>query len=357
MDSCIKCKKEIPEHAVFCPWCGKKQAREPRKALRRANGTGTVYKLQGRRSRPWVAAKSGVIIGYYDKKTSALDALSLVQGRSLDEVYNWTFAQVYDAWKAEHFRTIGDHGVESYEWAYDIFSPLHARCFRTLRTADFQSVIDSQGSKSHSTLSKFKQLVTQMSQWAIRQELITTNFASFVTLPEPVRREKEIFTDADIAKLENDGSDAAKLVLMLIYTGMRIGELFSLRVEDCHGTYVVGGEKTEAGRNRVIPIRREGRAYFAALQRRADGDLLISGYRGQKVPANFRRRDFYPLLERLGIPKKTPHSTRHTFASWAAANDVKPELLQKILGHSDYSTTANIYEHFSADQLVSAIDR
>ncbi len=61
-------------------------------------------------------------------------------------------------------------------------------------------------------------------------------------------------------------------------------------------------------------------------------------------------------MERLGISKKTPHATRHTFASWAVANNIKPELLQKMLGHADYSTTANIYEHFDIDQLVNAID-
>lgn len=44
---CIKCKKEIPEYSIFCPLCGKKQVAEKRKALKRANGTGTVYKLQG----------------------------------------------------------------------------------------------------------------------------------------------------------------------------------------------------------------------------------------------------------------------------------------------------------------------
>ncbi len=85
-------------------------------------------------------------------------------------------------------------------------------------------------------------------------------------------------------------------------------------------------------------------------------ELQISGYAGQKVIANFRKRDYYPLLERLGISKKTPHATRHTFASWAVANNIKPELLQKMLGHADYSTTANIYEHFDIDQLVNAID-
>lgn len=353
---CIKCKKEIPDGSAFCCWCGKQQQAPQRKALKRANGTGTVYKLQGRRTRPWVAAKGKTIIGYYDKKTAALDALARLQGRSIDEIYNWTFKQIYEAWKDEHFRDIGAKGIESYERAYDVFEPLHDRKFRELRTADYQIVIDKYSDKSHSLLSKFKQLATQMSQWGIRQELITTNFASFVKLPEQGKKEKEIFTDADIEKLEKDGSQTAKIVLMLIYTGMRIGELFTLQKENVHETYVIGGEKTEAGRNRIIPIRSEGRAYFAEFKERASGDLLITGYDGQKIIANFRRRDYYPLLEKLGISKKTPHATRHTFASWAVANNIKPELLQKMLGHADYSTTANIYEHFDIDQLVNAID-
>lgn len=356
MTQCVKCKKEIPDGAHFCCWCGRRQQDTQKKALKRANGTGTVYKLQGRRKKPWVAAKSGVIIGYYDKKTSALEALARLQGRSLDEIYNWTFKEVYEAWKDEHFRDIGEKGTESYERAYDIFEPLHERKFRELRTADYQVVIDQYSAKSYSTLSKFKQLVTQMSQWGIRQELITTNFASFIKLPENVKKEKEIFSADEIKKIEKDGSQEARLVLMMIYTGMRIGELFGLRTENVHETYVIGGEKTKAGRNRIIPIRSEGRKYFAEFKERAKGELLISGYEGQKVAANFRNRDYYPLLERLGIPKKTPHATRHTFASWAVANNIKPELLQKMLGHADYSTTANIYEHFDIDQLVEAID-
>lgn len=353
---CVKCKKDIPDGSAFCCWCGKKQEAQPRKTVKRANGTGTVYKLQGRRTRPWVAAKGKTIIGYYDKKTAALDALARLQGRSIDEIYNWTFKEVYEAWKDEHFREIGERGIESYKWAFDILKPLHNRKFRELRTADYQEVIDKYRDKSYSTLSKFKQLATQMSQWGIRQELITTNFASFIKLPENVKKEKDIFSAEEIEALEKDGSQAAKVVLMMVYTGMRIGELFNLRVENVHETYVIGGEKTKAGRNRIIPIRSEGRVFFAEFKQRATNEFLISGYSGQKVAANFRKRDYYPLLDRLGISKKTPHTARHTFASWAVANNIKPELLQKMLGHADYSTTANIYEHFDIDQLIDAID-
>lgn len=353
---CRKCRKEIPEESKFCLFCGAKQVQEKRKALKRANGAGTVYKLQGRRKRPWVAAKNKVVIGYYETKTSAIEALSRLTGRSLDERYNMTFAEVFEAWKPEHYKGLTKSGMAQYDISFQVFSPLHGKKFRDLRTADFQAALDPHMGKTHSTVSKYKQLITQMSKWAIREELITTDFASFVKLPENIKKEKEIFSEEDIKKLERDGSEAAKIVLMLIYTGMRIGELFSLPIEDYHETYVIGGEKTDSGRNRVIPIRPEGRKYFQYFADQAEGAMLLSGYTGQRVMANFRRRDYYPLLDRLGIERKTPHATRHTYASRARKDGMPPEILQKILGHADYSTTANIYVHTDVEELVRAVE-
>lgn len=353
--NCIKCGEVLPQGALFCPACGKRQTKTPRKSAKRPNGSGTVYRLQGRRSRPWVAAKNKVIVGYYPTKKDAVETLERLSGQSLTERYNMTFAEVFEAWSAEHYPEVGPKGVEAYNRAFDVFAPLYDKIFRSLRTADFQTVLDPHMAKSHSTVNKYKQLITQMSSWAIREELISTNFAKFVRLPENVKKEKEIFSDAEIRKLEADGSDAAKIVLMLLATGMRIGELFALPLADYHGDYVVGGEKTESGRNRIIPIRPEGKQYFAYFAKQATGELLLSGYDGQKVPANFRRRDYYPLLDRLGIERKTPHATRHTYASRAVKEGLPPEMLQKILGHADYSTTANIYTHIDAQTLVGAV--
>lgn len=354
---CRKCHAEIPDESKFCLFCGTKQVQEKRKALKRANGTGTVYKLQGRRKRPWAAAKNRIIIGYYETKTAALEALNRLTGRTIEERYNMTFEEVYAAWRAEHYREITKAGQASYNRAFDVFAALHRKKFRDLKTADFQAVIDKHMHQSHSTVSKHKQLITQMSQWAIREELITTNFAAFVKLPGNVKKEKEIFSDEDIRRLEADGTEASKIVLMLIYTGMRIGELFSLPLADYHEVYVVGGEKTEAGRDRIIPIRPEGRGYFQYFATQASGPLLLSGYSGQHIPNNFRKRDYYPLLEKLGIDRKTPHATRHTYASHARKSGMPPEILQKILGHADYNTTANIYVHTDIEELIQAVEQ
>lgn len=156
-------------------------------------------------------------------------------------------------------------------------------------------MLDPHMGKSHSTVGKYKQLITQMSNWAMREEICTTNFAKFVKLPEHTKKEKDIFSEEDVKKFEGDGSEAAKIVLMLLAAGMRIGDLFSLPLADYHGSYVIGGEKTEAGRNRIIPIRPEGRQYFAYFADRVTGKFLLSGYKWAKSARQLSQARFLPV--------------------------------------------------------------
>lgn len=56
---CVKCAREIPEGRIYCNICGHKQSSPvKRKPLKRANGTGSVTRVQGNRRKPWVAKKA-----------------------------------------------------------------------------------------------------------------------------------------------------------------------------------------------------------------------------------------------------------------------------------------------------------
>ena len=191
----------------------------------------------------------------------------------------------------------------------------------------------------------------------MRKEIITTNFAQFIRLPEKITVEKETFSDDDIKKLKESKDDAAKIILMLIYTGMRIGELFNMTTDNVHKTYCIGGSKSIAGKNRVIPIVDIVRPHFEYFLNIATDESLLSGYEGNHDIKNFRERDYYPLLNSIGIKGKSPHSTRHTFASMAVKAGMNRESLQRILGHAKYSTSADIYVHSDIDVLVSAAQK
>ena len=63
---CPRCRAALPDGANYCPQCGKRVSSfvpSPQKHRRRAKGTGSVYKLQGRRSKPWAACVNGRLIG------------------------------------------------------------------------------------------------------------------------------------------------------------------------------------------------------------------------------------------------------------------------------------------------------
>lgn len=350
-----KCRAPLPDGAMYCPVCGRKQITEHRRG-RRANGTGTVYKIQqGNRSRPWVAVRNNILLGSFATKAEAASTLELAAGRQIGETYNLTFADIFEAWKAEHYRELTIKGQEGYESAYKYFSPLHDRKFRELRTADFQACVDAaaEAGRSESLQNKLKQLIGQMSKWAIREGVCNTSYAPFIKLTSTESKKKQIFTDEEIARLSADDTDAARIILMLIYTGVRINELFSARLDAYHGSYFISGSKTDAGRNRIIPIPDAARPYFESFAAKSTR-LLLDGFEGNKVAANFRQREYADTLKRLNIPYRSPHNTRHTYASRAVASGVRPELLQKILGHADYSTTAEIYVHSDADELVDA---
>ena len=88
--------------------------------------------------------------------------------------------------------------------------------------------------------------------------------------------------------------------------------------------------------------------YFYAQA--SPGGLLVT-QDGKKVSEDyFRKKLFYPTLERLGIKYKeggrnvlTPHRARHTFIADAVKSGVAPEALKTVAGHSKYSTTIDKY--------------
>lgn len=393
---CVRCKKEIEAGSAFCPHCGWKQSKSPpeRKALKQANGMGSVYKQPGRRRKPWVAYKTigwdiesdkqlRVFVGSFESKTDAMEALQRMP-RIVPTHYNSTLEQVYQRWSKAHFRDIGAKGQESYENAWNSYLVVcKDEKMREVRAPLFQDVIDQAAAsgKSYSTCDKIRQLCSQLCQQAMQEDLINKNYSNFIKMPANEKSEKAVFTQ-EARKLlkKNDINETARIILTLIYTGFRIGEFFAIEnnigvhinyLVDTDGGkkavsgYLVSGSKTEAGKNRIMPIHKEILKYVVEWHE-AGGKYLVQSSTGtKKSKDNFRDREFYPLLAQLGImelPKKgeknllTPHSTRHTFIKMAIEKKVPPEVLKLLVGHEQYSTTVDFYDHKDFATLQAAIE-
>ncbi len=360
MANCIKCKAELPDGAVFCHLCGKRQGQTPRKYHRRENGSGSISRLSGNRVKPWVARKAGVCIGTFATRSEAQKALERVTDNEVNDKYNMTFREVYERWKAEHQREIAPKTMRDYEWAWGICSQLHDMKIRKILRSDYQAAIiklELEG-KSKGSCQKLRVLLGMLGRWAMEEGITINNPAESLNTTAKQKSTREIFLEGEIEEIKKSKLPAADVALILISCGCRPGELFKVPLVNCFEDYFIGGSKTEAGRDRVIPIGPDGLEPYQRMRDKAirgGGRLLIDGYDGQnKIAANFTKREWRELMEEIGRAGVVPYSCRHTFITRAIRAGVDLPVLEAIVGHVDRATT-RIYTHLQADDLVGAV--
>lgn len=356
---CPKCKKTAPDEAVFCPWCGKRLTAQERKHRKRANGTGTICRLSGNRAKPWMARKNDVLIGTFETRSEAMKALERLTDTQINELYNLTFSEVYERWKQEHGREVSEKLLKNYELAYTQCEALHSRRMRSLRRSDYQAAVialEDQG-LSKSSCNKLRTMLRQVCEYAQMEGILHGNPADDLTTVARQKSIREIFTEEDIQKIKASSLPAAQIALIMISSGCRPGELFTVPLANCGKDHMIWGSKTEAGKNRVIPIGSDGvEAYqtLTILSTVKGGTLLVDGYEGSRNTENFRRRDWAQLMREIGREGMTPYSCRHTFITRAIRGGIDLISLEAIVGHVDKETT-KLYTHLRASDLVTAV--
>ncbi|MFP7226163.1 site-specific integrase [Priestia filamentosa] len=229
---------------------------------------------------------------------------------------------------------------------------------------------------------------------ALELELIHQSPATFAKLPkkqvtvEEVESDetkvnflekKELMEFLEVAKIEGLYLDY-QLFSTLSYTGMRIGEALALKWTDIDfETGIISITKTLFnGTNRMTnyqllpPKTKESiRTIFVdefilkVLKRHkvqqseykllagtdyANEDFVFANPNGYPVTTKFMNHRIRRLLKKTSITKHiTPHSLRHTHASLLIEAGAGVKEVQEILGHSDVTTTMNIYAHMTKD--------
>ena len=371
---CIKCRREIPENSVFCNFCGKKQATEKRRSRKRANKQGSVYKLSGNRAKPYAVVlpatydsegnKKQSYYGYYATKTEALNALNDVISKGVTDNIGLSLTQIFNEWKTLKFRELSKSAVSNYNAAFKFFEPIKDKKFKDIRAIDVQQLVDSavELGKSRATCEKIRNLYSQLCQYAMSIDLITQNYAKFLVMPTMEKAEKEPFTREEVEKIAAaaEYDETAMIIMIFFYTGFRINELFQLTKENIHLEndipYFIGGMKTEAGKDRIIPIHSRILPYVKHFAQKESKYLIPNTKGGMTHYRRFKDDRYFPLLEKLGIKRRTPHCTRHTFATGLQAKDTKPEDIIRLMGHTDYKTTTENYIHQQLEQLKKSIE-
>ena len=181
----------------------------------------------------------------------------------------------------------------------------------------------------------------------------------------------EPLTEDELLRIEQSGLEYSDYIVAMCYLGYRPTELWTLKKTDYHADgdthYLVGGIKTEAGRNRAVTIppriqsiidRRLSAIGTDILFPRVDRDKSgeFAGY--SVMPERyFNRYIWKPMMDRLGITGKVPYAARHTYANKMkrATGDEKDKA--GLMGHASYETTRKHYQSTTLAEKKAITDQ
>ena len=364
---CRKCKKENPDGAVFCAWCGTKQVVEKAKRTR-PNGAGFAVK----RGRTWTARlTSGWRIdpetnkkkritrskGGFATKREALEYIQVLRrSDNTTKFSRITFISLYDKMIERHEKRVGKSTIDCYKAAHNYFSPLYPICFADILTDDLQECVED-CPKGKRTKENMKALASLMYKYAQELKVVTENFAQFIWIPRSEQGTYNAFSEkheAILFKAANSGDSGALLIICDCYLGFRPTAFLSIETADYDAIEqtVTGGIKTEAGKNRTLPIPQKIKPFIEQLAAK-ECKYLFSQQDKPMSAREFRENIFYPTLDKLGIqvvpstgekPFYQPYSCRHTFATKMKNIVGSDKDKAAIMGHTSYEMTLK-YQH------------
>ena len=388
---CPKCKATAPPEAVYCSQCGRKLITTKKKRVKsRGNGTGCAYWDPVHRY--WVAQ---VIDGYrplpedihdpankrqripikktkggFKRREDALAYCQELKNVKPDEP-QLTLQQVYEKWEPWYKPRVDKDTFGCYRAAYAYFKKLSDSKIREISASDLQECMDEcpRGHRTHQNMKCTAGLIWSfgMDNHYVDQD-ITKNL--FVGKGASVQREP--LDDMEVEKIRKEiGKDRyAAYVYALCYLGYRPGEMLEIKkdqVREHKGSlYIVEGKKTDAGRDRIVPVHKKIEPIIRYQLGTEGTDYLFpmhifdrkGTFRGFKVMTDnyFNKYAFRPLADRLGIPKnKVPYSARHTFSDKLKNAKGTDKVKAALIGHSDYKFTQKKYQSNSLDELVAAM--
>ena len=262
-----------------------------------------------------------------------------------------TLRQLFNEWLPIHSQSISDSAVKSYRIAFKHISIIADMPITDIHFQHLQNVINSMHVKglSYSSCKKVRTLLNQLFNYAIIKDYPVTNYAQHLNLgPNIPTIKRRVFTRQQINKLWAIDTPYSRMILILLYTGLRIGELLNLRRQDINrrsAYLIVRHAKTKAGEGRIIPIHHR---IMPIIEQLHTSDYLFT------ISYTSFRKHFQDIMKQLNC-KHTIHDTRHTFASLLDAV-APPNTLRSLLGHKQGDITTRVYTHKTIRELRKTIE-
>ena len=322
--------------------------------MRLPNGYGSVYKLKGKRRRPYIARVTASIewdeatmkykqvqkaLGYYATKAEALEALAQYNHDPYDlDSLTTTFGEIYEK------LTFSEAMERGYNAAYQYLLPIENMTLREIKAGHMQECIDSCNTTQQPLI---KTICKRVYEYALRNEVIDKDPSQYLTAVTPKAKiERKLFTHEEVEELWTLTDHWwARIALMLLYSGMRTKELrmIPIRNIDLDNRWL----ELEAAKNecsiRGIPIHKRTAPLFKRYIE--DGGNM---YNYSHANLNKRLHEFHD---------HTAHDTRHTFTTKMREIGTDSLVIKRLLGHTPTDVTERVYTHLSQEELTAAIDK
>jgi integrase len=312
-----------------------------------------------------------------------------VEDGSYVEPSRQKLGEYLDYWLAAHKLTIKTStGFLYSKYVERYLVPIKHILLQKLTTEHIQRLYDTLLNQNYaaSTICLIHTILKSALNDAIKWEKLAKNPCKNVKLPRIEKREIVVLSIDETQQLISAAQDALEngqqigtIVLLLLTTGLRIGEALALRWQNIDfvkkelsvektlsynletHTFYLATPKTESSRRNILmpDLTIEILQKHKAWER--DTNLVFTKQSGGFVWCDTVRCQFRRLLKSAGLSEEMHlHDLRHNMATFLIAAKIPMKTVQDILGHSSMKITADIYAHVTPNMRLDAsneIDR
>jgi integrase len=261
--------------------------------------------------------------------------------------------------------------------------PMHISKFLTIMTREGRH--DKKGGLSKGTVLKIHKILTRALNNAVKLQMLEKNPAVYVDAPKIDNAATNVLSLDEIHKFFEIIEDTPMEVpcKLAIGLGLRRGEIFGLKWEDIDfdnstitikrtlaritGEIFFKEPKTQKSRRTLIlpqdlidmlrKHRKKQLEYKLLLGREYnENNLICCKTTGEPINPNTFSGAFRDFLRRYDLPIVRFHDLRHTFATVLMANNISPKIASSVLGHTNISTTMDLYSHVLVDMKKDVAD-
>lgn len=373
---CPECGLQVSDKALTCPHCGyplKKNApykRASNKRRRLPNGFGQISEIKNRNLRKPFRAM--VTVGkdkfgrpickplkpdsYFATYNDAYAALVEYNQNPCDLAPNIKLNELYERWSKKHFETLAGSTKSFIKSTWALCSSVHDMRLKDLRSYHIKDLIANMDGKP-SIQTRIKATFNSILDYAVEYELVDRNVSrqfaiskDIVKSAMTVKNSHMVFTDEEIDTLWNavDDLEYTDAILIQCYSGWRPQELCLLELKniDLENWTFKGGMKTDAGKDRVVPIHPKIRKL---VQREYNSSVKTgSPYLFSKTGKLLKYSQYAPvfanIVKTLNLnPKHRPHDGRKHFVTMAKKYGVDEYAIKYFVGHHITDITEQVY--------------